>query len=162
MKKINKKAVELKKDKYTIQVKYSKEAIEKKLMKFITPSGDEFEISAEEMISILTNQVNSEMLQPTFVDVEKINVVEVYRQIEVFLNEDKKKGDKIRIDYVHPYPLEFAIIEEVYKIAKIKEDTKMIEITNELIEEHKKNILPENENFVEKFYKSIKSVDIKK
>jgi len=43
-----KKPVEMKKEKFTLQVNYSDEAVEKKLMKFITPSGDEFEISAEE------------------------------------------------------------------------------------------------------------------
>ena len=77
------KAVELKRDKYTIQVNYSDEAKEKKMMKFITPNGDEFEISSEEMISFLVNQVNMKTLEPTFVDSKKINVCEVARQIVV-------------------------------------------------------------------------------
>jgi len=116
----NNKATELKKDKYTIQVKYSDEAVEKKLMKFITPSGDEFEISSDEMISFLVNQVNMNTLEPTFVDTEKINVVEVGRQIQCKLDRDHKAGEIININYTHPYPLEFALLEEVYKIALIK------------------------------------------
>jgi len=37
-------------------------------MKFITPSGDEFEISADEMSTILIGQVNSELVAATFVE----------------------------------------------------------------------------------------------
>ena len=152
------KAIELKKDKFTIQVKYSPEAVEKKLMKFITPSGDEFEISAEEMISILVNQINMDTLLPTFVDVEKINVVEVSRQLKCVLEEDMKKGTEINLNYKHPYPLEFAIIEEAFKIAKIDENAKVFEITNEKLEELKKKTRPESVNFVKKFYKSFKGL----
>ena len=46
---MEKEPVKFVREKYEIQVNYSPEAIEKKLMKFVTPSGDEFEISAEEM-----------------------------------------------------------------------------------------------------------------
>jgi hypothetical protein len=35
---------EIKRDNFTVQVGYSKEAREKKLLKFISKSGDEFEI----------------------------------------------------------------------------------------------------------------------
>jgi len=156
------KGIKLEKENYTIEVKYSKEAIEKKLVKFITKSGDEIVISAEELISMLVNQVNSDLLSPTFVDVEKINVVEVGRQIKCKLEKDMKAGEEININYFHPYPLEFALIEEMYKIAKVTEGIKVFELTNEFIEETKKKILPEMEKFTEQFYKSIKSVELKK
>lgn len=154
------KAVELKKEKYTIQVKYSPEAIEKKLMKFITPSGDEFEISAEEMISILVSQVNNETLAPTFVETDRINVVEVSRQLLCVLDEDMKKGQEIRMNYTHPYPLEFALIESAYKIASLKKDTKVVELTSAMIEEVKKKTTPSMRDYIEKFYKSFKQVKL--
>lgn len=157
---MSKKAIELKKENYTIQVNYSDESSSKKLMKFITPKGDEFEISAEEMISFLVNQVNMKTLEPTFVDSEKINVCEVMRQIVVKADRDIKGGEEIRINYKHPYPLEFALLEETYKIAKVDKDVKAIEITGDMISETFKKINPEMRDFTEKFYKSYQGVKL--
>lgn len=154
------KAVELKQKDYTIQVKYSPEAEKKKLMKFITKSGDEFEISSDEMISILVNQVNMDTLSPTFVEMTKVNVVEVGRQIQCILDKDMKKGDKININYTHPYPLEFALLEEAYKIAKIDTKVPRIEITKEYLDEVKAKLKPEQEEYINKFYKSFKNIKI--
>ena len=108
-----------KRENFTIEVKYSPEAIEKKLMRFTTKNGDSFEISAEEMIETLVKHVNMDVLSPTFVDTERVNVVQVERQIEFLANEDIKKGSVFRAAYIHPYPLEYAILEEAWKIASI-------------------------------------------
>lgn len=153
-----KKAIEMKKEKYTIQVNYSDDAIEKKLMKFITPSGDEFEISAEEMSSILVGQVNAETLSATFVESERVNVVEVSRQIRVVADRDIKKGQEIRLEYKHPYPVEFALIEEAMKIAKINKDVKVFELTAEYIDAVRKKITPNQEKFINSFYKFFKNL----
>jgi hypothetical protein len=156
-----KKPIELKKENYTIQVGYSPEAIEKKLMKFISKSGDEFEISAEEMSSILVGQVNSNILEATFVESDRINVVEVGRQLQCVLDKDMKKGDKININYTHPYPVEFALIEEAYKIAKIDESVPRITLTKKYLERVKSKLKPEMNEYIEKFYKSFKNLKIK-
>ncbi len=153
-----KKPVKLEKEKYTVHVNYSPESIEKKLMKFITPSGDEFEISADEMSSMLMGQVNSELLEATFVESERVNVVEVTRQIKCRANKDFKKGDEIRLEYKHHYPVEFAIIEEVMGIAKINKDVKVFELTKEYIEEVRKKIKPEQRKFINKFWDFFKSL----
>lgn len=156
-----KKPIELKKENYTIQVGYSQEAIEKKLMKFITKSGDEFEISADEMSSILVGQVNSNTLEATFVESDRINVVEVGRQLQCVLDKDMKKGEKININYTHPYPLEFALIEEAYKIAVIDKKVPRFEITVDYINEVKAKLKPEMTEYINKFYKSFKNLKIK-
>ncbi len=153
-----KKAVKLVKEKYTIEVNYSPEASEKKLMKFITPSGDEFEIGAEEMSSILMSQVNSELLAATFVESERVNVVEVTRQLAVKVNRDIKKGETVRMEYKHPYPIEFAIIEEVMKIAKINKDVKVFELTKEYIDEVRMKIKPEQKTFINRFWDFFKNL----
>lgn len=156
---LEKKPVELKKEKYTIQVNYSLEAIEKKLMKFITPSGDEFEISADEMATILIGQVNSDLIEATFVESDRVNVVEVTRQIRALANKDIKKGDEIRIDYTHPYPIEFAIIEEAAKLAKINMDTPRYELTIDYIKSVQQKITPKQQKFsklVWDFFKDLK------
>lgn len=155
------KNVELKRDNYTIQIGYSDKATEKKLIKFITKSGDEFVVSSEEMISLLVNQVNMETLAPAFVEMDKVNVVEVARQLKCVLTEDMKKGQEINLNYTHPYPVEFAILEEAYKIAKINNDVPVFTLTKEYLDEVKKKIKPQMEDYIKKFYKSFKNLDIK-
>jgi len=70
-----------------------------------------------------------------------------------------KKGDEIRMNYSHPYPVEFAIIEQVMGIAKINMDVPALTLTKEYIEEVKKKLKPEQEEFIKSFYKSFKNVD---
>ena len=148
---------------YKVEVKYSINAIKDKMIRFTTKkSGDQFEISSDELISILANQVNMETLAPTFVETEKVNVVQVRRQLKAVLSKDMKKGDEININYFHPYPIEFALIEEAYRIAKIDEKRGVIELTKSFIENVKKKISPKAEKFVENFYKSHKQINLKK
>jgi len=151
----------LKQKNYTVEIGYSDEAKAKKLMKFITKSGDEFEISADEMSSMLIGGVNSETLEATFVESDRINVVEVGRQLQCVLDKDMKKGQKININYTHPYPIEFALIEEAYKIAKIDESVPKVTLTREYIDEVKSKLKPEMTEYINKFYKSFKNVNIK-
>lgn len=157
-----KKPVELKKKDFTIQVNYSPKARKNKLMRFISKSGDKFEISAEEMSSILVGQVNSEIIEATFVESDRINVVEVTRQLRVRADRDIKKGEEIRLEYTHPYPVEFAIIEEAMKIAKINKDVKAFTLTAKYLDEVKRKIKPEQRKFIKKFYAFFKGLFAKK
>jgi len=153
---------EIKKENFTVQIGYSEEAKKNKLLKFISKSGDEFEISAEELSSMIIGGVNNDTLSATFVETERINVVEVSRQLECRVDKDLKKGDTINLNYKHPYPIEFALIEQVMGIAKIEMDVPLTTLTNEYIEETKKKLKPAQENFIKKFYKSFKNLKIKK
>lgn len=154
------KGVIAKKEDFSVEVKYSKEAAEKKLVRFTTKNGDKFEISADELIGIITTQVNMETLAPAFIETSKVNVVEVGRQLKCKLDKDMKAGQEININYTHPYPIEFALIEEAYKIASIKKDVKVFELTKEYIDEVIKKTTPEMKDYVDKFYKSFKQVKI--
>lgn len=156
------KAVELKQKDYTIQLKYSDEAKKKKLMKFISKSGDEFVISADEMISFLVNQVNMDTLEPTFVETNKVHVVEVGRQLKCKLDKDMKAGQEININYTHPYPIEFALIEQAYKIATIDPKVKVFELTKEFIDDVRSKTKTEAQEYVDKFYDSFKQVKFNK
>jgi phage terminase small subunit len=138
---------------YKVQVNYSKEAIENKTLKFITPSGDEFEVKGDELASIMLGTVNSQIIEAMFVESDRVNVVEVTRQIRVRLDKDFKKGDEIRLDYVHPYPIEFALIEEAAKIAKINMDVPALTLTAEYIKSVKEKITPKQRKFVDLIYK---------
>jgi len=153
---------EIKKDNYTVQVGYSKESKKKKLVKFISKSGDEFEIPAEELAEMLIGGVNSDTLQATFVETDKVNVVEVGRQLKCVMEKDMKKGEEFRMNYTHPYPIEFAIIEQAWGIAKVNEDVPAITLTKEYIEKVKSQLKPEMTKYIESFYKSFKNVEIDK
>lgn len=156
-----KKPTKLIKDKYEIHVNFSDEAIEKKIMKFITPGGEEFEITADEMATILVGQLNSETIEAIFVESERVNVVEVTRQIRVRLDKDFKAGEEIRLEYRHPYPVEFAIIEEAANLAKINMNTPRYELSAEYIDAVRQKITPQQRKFVDhiyKFFKNLKAV----
>lgn len=153
------KGLKSKKATYTVEVKYSKEASEKKLIRF-TPKGKNFEISADELINLLTTQVNNDVLSPTFVDIDRINVVEVSRQLKCVLDEDMKKGQEIRLNYTHPYPIEFALIEEAYKIAKINKDVPALELTMKYMNSVKKRTTPSMVDYIKKFYRSFKGLSL--
>lgn len=146
---LEKKPVKMEKENYTIEVNYSAEAIEKKLMRFIPKDGEPFEISAHEMSTILIGQVNSDLVSATFVESDRVNVVDVTRQIVGRADRDIAKGEEIRIDYTHPYPIEFAIIEEAAKVAKIRMDVPRYELTVDYINEVKAKITPQQNKFSE-------------
>jgi len=157
MKKI-KEGLKAEKETYTVEVKYSKE----KLIKFTAKKGNSFEISADDLINILVNQVNTKTLSPAFLDVEKVDVVEVGRQLSCQLTEDMKKGQVININYTHPYPIEFALLEEAHKIAKINMDIPRITITKKYLDTVRAKLKPEQSEYIEKFYKSFKNVPFNK
>jgi len=146
---------------YSLEINYDETAIAKKLIKFIPKEGTSFEISAEDMISFLVNQVNMKTLEPTLVDTEKINICDVYREIKVQLNRDFKAGEIVHLGYKTPYPLEFAIIESIYGIAKVDEGAKVFELTGEMIEKYKKEIKPEQVDYVKKFYEGHKGLNLR-
>lgn len=158
----NEKGIKLDKGKFTVEVKYSDEAVEKRLIKFTVIEGKEIVLTADELSSMLINQVNSETLSATFVETDRVNVVEVMRQIKCVLDKDYKKGQTININYTHPYPIEFALIEEAWKIAQVQKDVKVMDLTIDYIEEVKKKIKPEMEKYLKKFYQAFKTIDLSK
>ncbi len=62
------------------------------------------------------------------------------------------------MNYTHPYPVEFALIEEAYKIAKIDESIPRITITKEYLDDVRAKIKPEMREYSESFYKSFKNI----
>ena len=147
---------------YKVSVKYSDEAIEKKLMKFETPSGDSFEISVEHMIELVSHYVNGSDLAPMFVDNERIKIVYVTRNMKFKLEKDFKAGEEIIVAYEHPYPLEFAILEEAFNIALIKPEKMGFIVTPEIIAEVKRRIPQDSKKFIEKLYQSNENLNLNK
>ena len=142
-------------DNYTVEIKYSPKAIKDKLVKFTTKNGDSFEISSDKLIELLAQGVNKNKLAPVYVDTENIDMVYVKRQLVGTATKTINKGEEIRIDYSHPYPLEFAILEEGYKIAVIDESVPKLTITPKYLEQVKDKIKPQTEDFLKSSYRAI-------
>jgi uncharacterized membrane protein YfhO len=140
---------------YTVEIKYSQEAIDKKLIRFTPKKGKAFEVTADQMIELLAQNVNQTQLQPVYVDTEKIDMVYVKRQFIGKASKSIPEGEEIRLDYVHPYPLEFAILEEAYNIAQIDTNIPRIPLTFEYIKEIKSKISPKNNDFLKSSYRSL-------
>jgi len=150
-------------DNYTVEINYTPEATEKKLIKFTATSEDNsFEIDVDKIIELISLHVNMDKLSPVFVDTEAINMVSVNRTLNLTVERDIEKGEEITINYSHPYPVEFALLEELYKIAKIDESTPAITISKEFIEEHRSKIHPDNEKFVKSIYSQYMDKDLRK
>ena len=144
---------------YKIEVKYSPEAEKKKLIRFTMKGNHKsFEISADELIKLLVTQVNDDLIAPTFVETKRVNVVQVGRQFSAVLEKNMKKGEVIRINYAHPYPLEFALIEEAMKIAVVTPGIERTVLTKEFIDEVKAKLQPRMKEFTENFYQSFKQI----
>ena len=145
---------------YKVEIKYSPEAIEKRLIRFHPKEGTSFEISADNLIELLSHYVNGQELSPAFVDTERIKVVYVDRQMKFKAEKDIKEGEEFNVAYTHPYPLEFAIIEEGFNIAKIRKDREGFVVTSEMLKEVKRKTPKSSKNFVQKFFKSISSLKL--
>jgi len=142
---------------YKVSIKYSKKAIAEKLIKF-TVGDKSFEISSDKLIELLAKYVGSEELSPVFVNTERINVVFVKRNIQAQLDRDFKAGEIINMEYQHPYPLEFALIEEAYKIAAVNQEREGVIVTPELLKQVKRDTPKQSEHFIKSFYKSFKNL----
>lgn len=68
-------ALKTSKDNYSVETKYSQEAIDKSLIKFTVTKGKSFEISIDELIELLAKGVNKEKLAPLFVNAEQVDMV---------------------------------------------------------------------------------------
>lgn len=146
---------------YVVELKYSEDAIAKKKIRFIAKKEDKsFEIEAEKLIELLTHYVSGEALSPAFVDTERITVVYVSRQLRCRLDKDMKAGEEFNIEYKHPYPLEFAIIEEGYKIAALDLEKNAVVVTPEILKQVKRDTPESSKNFVKKFYQSFKNLKL--
>lgn len=160
MTKENKKGLISEKKNYTVELKYSSKAERDQLIRFTAKEGNSFEISAPQIVELVSQYINGKDLEPVFVDTERIKVVYVTRQMEATLDRDFKAGETIRIGYQHPYPIEFAIIEEGMKLAQIDPNREGFIVTPELLKQVKRNTPEASKNFIQKFFQSFKNIGL--
>ncbi len=145
---------------YTVELKYSPKAERDQLIRFTAKEGNTFEITAPQIVELVSQYINGKDLAPVFVDTERIKVVYVKRQFEAKLDRDWKAGETIRIGYEHPHPLEFAIIEEGMKLLEIDSSREGFIVTPELLKQVKRNTPQASKNFIQKFYESFKNIGL--
>jgi hypothetical protein len=66
------------------------------------------------------------------------------------------------LDYKHPYPVEFALIEKAMGIAMINEDVPAFTLTKEYLDDVMSKTTPEQKKFIRRFYEFFKNLKIKK
>lgn len=131
----------------TIEIKYSKDATEKGLLKFV-PTKKEFEISADDLLSIIRDNFAEKDLAIALTDttINKIFMVDVIRQFNFEALQDYKKGDVVSIKAFQPYPYVLAALEEAYNKCKISGEVEAIDVSK--FEESLKELKTRNEDFV--------------
>lgn len=136
-----------KQSEFKIEIKYSDEAKEKQLIKF-TPTKKSFEISADDLLSIIRDNFSEKDLAVALSDtsINKIFMVDVVRQFHFEALQDYKKGDKVTIKAFQPYPYILAAAEEAYNLCKISGEVEAIDVAK--YEDALKNLTKKNEDFV--------------
>lgn len=123
MKKNEKQGFVAQKRDYSVEIKYSEEAREKKLIRFTAKRKNRsFEISLDEFINLVMIHLNKEYVPMLQTVQESVEMVEAIRTLNFKCTKDFKEGEEMSIQYIQPMPLEFAIAEEAYKMAKMQGD----------------------------------------
>lgn len=139
-------------DNLAIFVNYSKEAKEQELIKFVPKNDTEIVISADEILSIVATQLKKKELAValTTADITEIPMIETMRPLDVTLEKDFKKGDKIQFLFPHMYPYFLAVAEEAYKLCETRGDIKII--TKDAYDEVASTLIEKNKPFIEAMY----------
>lgn len=111
---------------YSVLVRYSKNAIENNLIKFIPKKGEPFEVQLGEMIDLLSKFVSSEVLAPTLMDNKVVNMIKVQRALQFVPNKDIKAGELVNIPFEHMMPVEYAIAEEALGVSRMTDSVKTL------------------------------------
>jgi len=133
-------------DGYSVSLKYSQEAEEKKLIKFTTHAKraskeHEFVMSLGEIAEIIIQNLNSEMLSMISADVTKVQMIQGNIPFHGVCDRDFAKGEEIIFEYPMWMPLDVAVAYEAYNIAKLG---------NEVVEIDASNIQKARESMTEK------------
>jgi len=138
---------------FKIEVKYSKKATDKELIRFTAKKGDTFEINADALLGIIASQFKTKDFALALADTEinQLFVVETERYINATLDRDFKKGERISFPFKHIYPYVLAAVEETYKICKITGEVQSV--PKDKYEETLKNLGEINRKFIETHYK---------
>ena len=142
-----------KKPNYSVEIKYSENAIKNNLIKFIPKQGKAFEVPVGDLIALLAKHVSTEILAPVLMDSKLVNMIKVQRAVTLQTSRDIAAGETLYIPFEHMMPLEYAIAEEALGVSQISDKVKTINQKQLLLA--KKRVTKEVENFSKSAYESL-------
>lgn len=139
-------------DDLAIFVNYSQEAKDQELIKLVPKHGNEVVISADDILAIVASQLKKKELAValTTADITEIPMIETMRPLDVTLEKDFKKGDRIQFLFPHMYPYFLAVAEEAYKLCETRGEIKII--SKEAYDEVAETLIEKNKPFIEAMY----------
>lgn len=139
-------------DDISIFVNYSKEAKENELIKIVPKEGKEVVISADELLAVIAQQIKKKELAValTTADITEIPMIETMRPLDVTLEKDFKKGDRIQFLFPHMYPYFLAVAEEAYKLCETRGEIKIV--SKDIYDEVAGTLIEKNKPFIEAMY----------
>lgn len=142
-------------DDYRIEVKYSKKARDKELIRFRLKKGNTIEFTATDLLKIITENIKKKdlalALSEQELEMESILMTQVVRQINFTMDRDVKKGEAISFQYPQQYPYFLALCEQMYKIAKVSGKVEAVPLS--LVKEAEEEMIKQNSNLAEKINK---------
>jgi len=140
-------------EKFDVVIKYSEDAKEKELIKFVV-EDKEVVISADEILNIIREQFNQKemALALSTTDINFIPAIETAIPISYIANKDIKQGERVQFFAPFTIPLGMARVMEANRLCIIKgKEVKLI--PKEEYEETAKTLEDASKEFVEKYWK---------
>jgi len=150
MKEKSKETLVAKRRDVNVEIHYSDKAKREKTVRFTAlRKNKQFELSVDELIAIVTN-LRKEVLSILTMDNSELLFVDTARTITGTCDRDFKKGEQISFNYVVKTPLEIAIAEEMYNLAKADGEVERIGV--EKLKEARANITEAAKEYVQRMY----------
>lgn len=140
-------------DNYNIEIKYSKEAEEKELIKII-PKDGEIIFSTDDIIRLVTENFRSKELAYALstTDTSFIPSVEVAIPISYIADKDITKGERVQFFAPFTIPAGIAFAMEAHKLC-IDKGLDILRIPREEFEDAKNVLMEKSKDFVEAVFK---------
>lgn len=147
------KGVKFEQNNYTVEIKYSQEAVEKELIRII-PKDGEIVISADDIIKLIVDNFRNKELAYALstTDTNFVPSVEVAIPIHFNANRDIKQGDLVSFYAPFILPIGLALGMEAYQLCK-DEGRDVLQIPRKEFEESAKTLKEKSMKFVEEYFK---------
>jgi len=141
-------------DDVRIDIKYSKEARERELIKFTSKTGEPVIFSTEDMLALIREQFKQKDIAAslTTADSSFVPSVEVAVPIYFNANKDIKKDELVQFFAPMHMPVGIALVMEAERLCQVK-GKEIIKIPIEEFEEAKETLKASAEEFTKRYFK---------
>lgn len=141
-------------DDVRIDIKYSKEARERELIKFTSKTGEPIIFSTEDMLALIREQFKQKDIAAslTTADSSFVPSVEVAIPIYFDANKDIKKGERVQFFAPMHMPVGIALAMEAIRLCQVK-GKEIEKIPMDEFQEAKETLKESATEFVERYFK---------